>query len=194
MDNAEPDTELLKRLAEGDPLATGKLFACYAQRLTRLAEQHLSRKVKGREDGEDVVQSVFRTFFRRSSRGEFQIDDSNQLWRLLVKMTLLKARARGRRHTAEMRDVRAEKPGGDAWLHAALTHEPGPAEAAALLDQITALLRGLPALFGEVLERRLRGQPVAEIAQELRVSRQSVYRVLQVLQQRLQRSAQDGKG
>src|SRR4051812_21442790 len=144
------------RWQAGDGRAAAELFARYAQRLTRLGEQHLSRKLAGREDGEDLVQSVFRTFFRRCAGGEFQIDSSGQLWRLLVKITLLKARARGRYHTADKRDVGAEeKDEGGAWMLAAVSREPGPDEAAALVDQIEALLRGLPPLYCHILDLRL---------------------------------------
>ncbi len=186
MDPATPMPELLTRLRAGDPAAAEQLFRRYAQRLAHLAEQHLSRSLAGRLDGQDVVQSVFRTFFQRCARGEFQIDSSAQLWRLLVKITVLKARAEARRHQAECRDVRAEVPGGEAWLAEAVAHEPSAAEAAALVDQVENLLRGLPAAYGRVLEMRLQGHAVPDIARELAVSRQTVYRVLHLLQERLQ--------
>ncbi|HEV3262014.1 MAG TPA: ECF-type sigma factor, partial [Gemmataceae bacterium] len=168
MDEQNPVTDLFKRLEKGDPQAAEKLFDYYAQRLVRYAEQHLSRKLAGRLDGEDVVQSVFRTFFRRSLEGEFRIDSSSDVWRLLLKITLLKARAIGRRETAAKRDVRAEATGeGDAWWHEVQGREPGPEEAAVLVDEIEALLRGRPAWFGEVLEMRLQGRGISEIAAEL---------------------------
>jgi RNA polymerase sigma-70 factor (ECF subfamily) len=185
MQNNDATAELVKRWQGGDSQAAQELFARYSQRLVRLAEQHLSRKVAGRLDGEDVVQSVFRTFFRRSSQGEFRIDTSSQLWRLLVQITLRKARAKGREHTAAKRDVAAEAADGDALLLKALTREPGPDEAAAFMDQIETLLRGLPELHGRVLEMRLQGYSPTEISQELHMARMSVYRVLRLLQERL---------
>jgi RNA polymerase sigma-70 factor (ECF subfamily) len=184
MDDASPIANLLDRLRAGDPQAADHLFQRYALRLTRLAEQHLSRKLAGRLDGEDIVQSVFRTFFRRTSQGEFHIDESAQLWRLLVKITVLKANAKGRYHMAQRRTAGAES-GGDAWLAEAVAREPGPDEAAALVDQIEQLLHGLPPLYCQALELRLQGHTVAEIAPRLGVSRQTVYRVLGLLQQRL---------
>src|SRR5438552_16277649 len=108
MEDAVPLTDLVKRFQAGDRQAGDRLFAHYAQRLTRIAEQYLSHKLAGREDGEDVVQSAFRTVFRRSLEGKLQIDTSAELWRLLVKITVFKARAKGRFHTASKRDVRAE--------------------------------------------------------------------------------------
>ena len=65
MNSGAPVAGLGKRLRGGDPRAAEELFARYAERLVRLAQRHLGRKVATREDGEDVVQSVFRTFFRR---------------------------------------------------------------------------------------------------------------------------------
>jgi RNA polymerase sigma-70 factor, ECF subfamily len=156
-----------------------------------LAERHLSRKVAGRVGGEDVVQSVFRTFFGRCARGEFQIDSSAQLWQLLVTLTLRKARAEARRHLAGKRDAGAEVP-ADAVLADAVSQGPGPAEAGALVDQIESLLRGLPDVYSHVLGRRLEGHGVADIAAGLAVSRQTVYRALELLQRRLAREAAPG--
>jgi RNA polymerase sigma-70 factor (ECF subfamily) len=189
MDNVDQPLHLAERLREGDEGAAHALFHRYAVRLARLAERHLSRKVAGRVDAEDVVQSVFRTFFHHTARGDFRIDNSAQLWRLLVTITIRKAQAHARHHTAQRRDPAAEVPGGDEWLSKAVSHEPGPDEAGALVDLIEALLRGLPALYGHVLERRLRGEAVAGIAPQLGVSRQTVYRVLRLLQRRLAATA-----
>src|SRR3954468_14630714 len=86
--------DLVQRWRRGDAEAAAELFARYAGRPTRVAENHLSRRGAAREGGEDVVQSVFRTFFRRCAEGQFRVDGANQLWRLLVKITLLKARAK----------------------------------------------------------------------------------------------------
>jgi RNA polymerase sigma-70 factor (ECF subfamily) len=174
----------------GGVTAADEVFARYAARLVAVADRHLSRKLAGREDGEDVVQSVFRTFFRRSARGEFRIDDSVHVWRLLVKITVLKARARGRFHTAAKRDVDAEaaEP-GEAGLLAAAAREPGPEDAVVLVDQIETLLCGLPELYCHVLDLRLQGCGPAEVAERLGISRQTVYRALDLLQRRLASSA-----
>jgi len=192
MDAPNPTAELVARLQAGDPQAADEVFARYAQRLVCVAEQQLSRKLAGRLDGADVVQSVFRTFFRRSAGGEFRIDSSAELWRLLVQITLRKARAYGRQHTAGVRDVAAEAPGGAAFLAEALAHEPGPAEAAALVDQIEALLRGLPPLYCDLLRLRLEGNSVSDTAARLGVSRRTVHRGLRLLQERLTRMKDEG--
>jgi RNA polymerase sigma-70 factor (ECF subfamily) len=174
------------RLRRGDPAAADAVFARYAEQLVKVAEKHLSRKLAARIDGEDVVQSVFRTFFRRAAAGQFRIDTSAQLWQLLVRITILKTRAKARFHTAGVRNASAEV-GGDAdeFLAREAGGEPGPDEAAELVDQINALLAGLPAEFARVLELRLSGDSVSDVATHLGLSRQSVYRMLDLLRDRL---------
>src|SRR5262245_53147337 len=186
MPSGDDSDDLVGQLQAGDPRGPEALFQRYAVRLARLAEQHLSHKLAGRLDGEDVVQSVFRTFFQRYARGDFQIDNSAEIWRLLVTLTLRKARAEARRHLAGKRDAAAEAPGRGP-LAELVSRGPGPAEAAELVDQIDHLLRGLPELYCHVLERSLQGHSVADIAEQLAVSRQTVYRALDLLRRRLER-------
>jgi RNA polymerase sigma factor (sigma-70 family) len=186
-DEREPEVSLWSRFRSGDSEAGTRLFARYSERLLRLAEQQLSRELAGRLDGEDVVQSALRSFFRRDARGEFQIDSSAQLWRLLVKITLNKARAKARHHKAQVRDVSADIPGDEAGLAQLSAHDPTPEEATAMIEEIETLLRGLPESHGQVLRMRLEGHSVAEIAANLGVSRQTVYRALHLFQQRLGR-------
>jgi RNA polymerase sigma-70 factor, ECF subfamily len=190
VDDPSPTADLLRRLRTGDAGAAEAVFDTYARDLVRVAEQHLSRKLAGRVDGEDVVQSVFRTFFRRSAAGEFALDATDELWRLLLTITLRKARAKGRFHTAGVRDAGAEA--GDAALVEAAARGPGPDDAAALVDQIEAVLHGLPSLYAELLDLRLQGRTPTEIAPRLGVSRQTVHRALNLLQQRL--TAADAAG
>jgi RNA polymerase sigma-70 factor (ECF subfamily) len=185
-------TELYQRWCAGDESAATPLFELFAQRLAALADKQLSARLARRVEGEDIVQSVFRTFFRRSARGEFQIQRSAELWQLLVKITLAKVRSQARRHTSGKRDVGAEVNVGDEhWLLAAVANEPGPEEAAVLVEQIEAILAGLPPGYGEILTLRLEGHARSEIADRLGISRMTVHRALKLMQQRLDRMMQD---
>jgi len=178
-------TDIPQLLREGDSRAASRLFARYAERLVQLAERQLGARLSPRLDGEDVVQSALGSFFRREARGEFRVDSSSELWRLLVRLTLTKAWAKARHHTTEKRSVRAEIPNAEALITETVAREPSPDEATALVDQVDVLLRGLPELHGQVLRMRLEGQSVTELAETLGVSRQTVYRVLELLRERL---------
>jgi len=183
-----PTPDLAAGCQAGDPHAQAAVVRRYADRLARLAEGRLHRRLAGRVDPEDVTQSAFRTFFRRAAGGQFRIDSSAQLWGLLARITLRKARGQARRHLAGMRDAAAEA--GDGPLALAAARDPDPADAAELLDHVAALLRGLPEVYGDVLGRRLAGESVADAAAALGVSRQTVYRALELLGDRATRLAE----
>ena len=155
-----------------------------------LAETHIGTELARRVDGEDVAQSVFRTFFRRQKLGEFKIENSVELWSLLVTITLAKVNSQARRHTARRRDVRAECSRGEDLVQQLTSEEPGPVDAAIFVDLLERILDGLPELHAKILSRLMDGMSKVEIAQELEVSRQTVYRVLDVFTNRLEKLAE----
>lgn len=181
----DSDFDVIPRVRLRDPEAADALFVRYAEQLARLAERQLSSKVTRRVDGDDVVQSVFRTFFVRVERGEFQIDTSDQLWKLLVQITLRKAAEQGRKHTAAMRDGRQEVD-DSAWLSAAVARPPEAEEAQLLNDEIDRAIGNLPAHqqphYRQLLELKLAGHSNDEIAEHLGVVRRTVERMLKRLE------------
>ncbi len=196
MGEATSATELYQRWRAGDERAALELFELYARRLSALAQSQISARLARRIDGEDVVQSVFRTFFRRGERDEFRIESGVDLWRLLVKITIAKARTQAGRHTSEKRDIASELASQDAkdtpdWLLEAMDRDPGPEQAVETVDLIEAVLRGLPETHGQILGMRLAGHGSSDIAKELRLSRQTVYRVLAILQERMTLSVRE---
>jgi RNA polymerase sigma-70 factor (ECF subfamily) len=141
-----------------------------------------------RFDGEDVVQSVFRSFYRRQEEGRFHIEHSQQLWQLLVTLTLCKTRSHARKHTAERRDATADRAMSDE--NQIFDRQPSPAEALALWEEIDLVLDGLPKRAAEIISMRLEGKSRSEIARELDLSRQSIHRILKLLEERLEQRFQ----
>lgn len=187
MDDSVNATLLLERWRTGDEQAAATLFHLYSHKLTSIAERQLNQQISTRVDGEDIVQSAMRTFFRRGKRGDFQIDSSVGLWHLLVKITLAKAKSQARRHTSPKRDVAREKSfettGAQYWVP---VHEPTPSEAATLVDLIQSVVEGLPEKYAEILRLRLAGETRSEVAEKLGITRQTVYRALKTMQSRLE--------
>ena len=176
----------LARVLDGEDAAAEAVFAKYAEQLARLAEQNLSPRVARRVDGADVVQSVFRTFFHRAERGDFQIRSSAELWKLLVQITLNKSRQQGRRNSAGLRDVRRETD--DSGLLPALADDqPSPEDALLLNELIEQALQKLPAsqqtLYRKLMELKLAGYSNKEIAEQLDVVRRTVERMLKRLEE-----------
>src|SRR6185436_19562818 len=79
---------LLRGLRDAQPWAVEQFYDEYAAALESLAAKHLSSPIRRRVGPEDIVQSACRTFFRRAKEGQFQLDDSESLWRLLTAITM----------------------------------------------------------------------------------------------------------
>ena len=177
-----------RRLRAGESDAVQKLFDDYSRKLVRLAGNHIHPALLKRFDGEDVVQSVFRTFFRRQEEGKFRIEHSQELWQLLATLTLCKTRSHARRHTAERRDATADRAMSEE--NGMFDGQPSPEDALALWEEIDLVLNGLPDRTGEIISMRLEGKNRQEIAQELNLSRQTIHRILKLVQERLARRFQ----
>ena len=179
------DRSLLRRLQHGQADASTELYLRYAERLLALAAAQSSPDLARRVDPEDIVQSVFRTFFRRASLGHYTVPDGEEIWKLLLVIALNKVRATGAFHRAAKRDVR-RTAGGEAFDRA-VESQPGRDEAAldVLRMVIEELLQGLPEAHRRMIELRIEGHEVNDIAAAVRRSKRSVERVLQDFRQRL---------
>jgi len=129
------------------------------------------------------VQSVYRSFFAGARAGQYEIRQSGALWKLLASITLNKLHNQVRRHSAEKRAVAAERNFGseDSMFDIQadlLAHEPSPAEALALVDELEQLMRLLGPVKQRMLELRLSGCTLAEIAVRTQRSQCTVRRVM----------------
>ena len=174
---------LVDRWRAGDEAAAAELFDRYAARLVALAGRGLTARVAARVGPEDVVQSVYLSFFAGAKDGRFVLRQSGDLWRLLAAITLNKARRQVVWHSAGKRAVGAETPDGAD----ALAREPSPAEAAALTDTVESLVRATDPAHRKVLELRLQGYGVPEIVAATGRSRASVRRALDRVKETLAR-------
>src|SRR5262249_11311177 len=100
------DGSLLQALRDGRPEAANELYRRYADRIRALARAKLSRGVACRLDPDDIVQSVFRRFFHAASSGRYQLPSSEELWDLLLVITLNRLRSAEQHHRAGKRDLR----------------------------------------------------------------------------------------
>jgi RNA polymerase sigma-70 factor (ECF subfamily) len=183
--------DLLARLREGDQSAAALVVDRYTRRLVVLARANLDRRILRKEDPEDVLQSVFQSFFRRCSLGQFQLDSREDLWALLVSLTLHKCGHLAHYFHGARRDIQREAQAPANLESSAvelqeLAREPSPVEAAMLAETLERLLAGLKPYQQEIVRRGLEGEGTAEIAEHLGVTRRSVQRVLQQVRKRLE--------
>lgn len=182
--------ELLERWRRGDQSAARDLYQRFAQNLCALVERRIGKRLRGRIGADDPVQSAFRTFFRRTADGQYQIDHSVDLWNLLVTITLNKLGHMIEHETAQIRNVNRDVDlDGQFPRPELIAREPTPDEAAALDGELEHLLAKLKAPEPEIVQLRLQGYSTEEIAGRLGTTRQNVRRKLDriggLLQQRL---------
>lgn len=182
---------LVERLRAGDEEAAAEVFGRFVTRLIALTRAHLEKSIRNKEDPEEVVQSVFRSFFRRQREGQFTLDSWESIWSILTVIALRKCHNRVEFFRAARRDVQREVPlattGESAARWEAVAREPTPAEAAVLADTVEHLMRGLEATDRAILSLHLQDYSVPEICAQVGYAERTVWRSLNRIRNRLRR-------
>jgi RNA polymerase sigma factor (sigma-70 family) len=171
---------LLERLRNGDDSAAEAIFARYFHRLTLLARSRLSARLARRTDPEDIVQSVYRSFFVGVREGRYTLGRGGDLGRLLASITKHKLLRQARRQRADRRSIDLEcslDRVGEGALPGR-ERDPTPEEAIALADELEWVFAELDPFGRRVLELRLQGLQIAAIADETGRAERSVRRAL----------------
>jgi RNA polymerase sigma-70 factor (ECF subfamily) len=174
--------DLIDRCRRGSQGAARELFDAYVDRLVPLARRRISQRLASRVDPEDIVQSVFRTFFSRLKKQKFTIADQDDLFRLLVRITVHKTLRQVAYHKAGKRDPSletAQADGSQDQLLQILATEPTPEATVMFLDQLEHFLGQLPQTDREILQLRLQGFSTEEIAKQTGSYDRKVRRVLE---------------
>ena len=155
MDHHGSVTRLIRDLRSTDPavrdLAARLIWQRYFHGLLELARSNLHKRIRRRTDEEDIAQSMFKSFCLRQQKGEFDLAGRDELWRLLVTITLRKARNAATAHRRRKRDIGREQtapPGGDSrsihWILEEMdAAAPTPTEAMVLNEALELRLAAL---------------------------------------------------
>jgi DNA-directed RNA polymerase specialized sigma24 family protein len=172
-DNPEDSvTQWISALKQGNQSAAQGLWEAYFRRLVGLARARLSDAPRRMADEEDVALSAFDSFCRGAREGRFpRLDDRNDLWQILVLITVRKAIDLRRHETrpsrgwgkvqslAQLAEEGFEEIGGD---------EPTPELAAQLTEEYQRLMEQLgDSTLQRVATWKLEGYTDNEIAARL---------------------------
>jgi RNA polymerase sigma factor (sigma-70 family) len=191
VDDEQRWQRLISGLREGNGKIVQEFCEQYGGLLHKLAEKHLPGALRRRVGPEDVVQSACRTFLRRAQGGEFQIEDSEGLWRLLCAITLTKVREQARFHLRQKRGLDKEipmaLPKGDSSAVGFAPADSGasPAEAAEFADQFQQLIGSLDDEERQVIDLKLQECTNEEVAERMGCSERTVRRILKRVQSHL---------
>ena len=186
IDTGNSFDDAMARLGAGDQQAARACSSvtCSGSLLWRSAR--LAAKLRRKIDPEDVVQSVFNSFFRRQRDDLYELASWDGLWGLLASITIHKCGHKIEHFQAAFRDIDAEDSlpiltdeSRADWE--AVTRDPSPSQAAILNETIDALMDRLDERQREILALSLQRVDNAEIANTVKCSERTVRRTLELI-------------
>ena len=179
--------------------AARQIWERYASRLLEVVRRHLDDRIRRREDEDDVLQSMYQSFCVSRRRADQPLRSREDLWRLLVHITLCKVANTAKRHRAARRDVRREQAlvgpgadgeGGDAlpdWLLELMDRsEPTPDAALVFEEELQGWLAPLSDDLRRIALWKLEGFTNKEIGVKIERTERSVELKLQIIRGRLE--------
>jgi RNA polymerase sigma factor (sigma-70 family) len=155
---------LIARVRAGEQAAAAELVRQYEGEIRRIIRLRLGGPLARALDSMDVCQSVLGNFFVRAAAGQFDLDEPQQLLKLLVTMARNRLRDHARRLSNRTPPV--AEPAG--VLNAAPGREETPSQIVAFEDLLAAVRGQLSAAERYLADQRAAGRPWAELAAELR--------------------------
>jgi RNA polymerase sigma factor (sigma-70 family) len=178
-------TQWIAGLKEGQASAAERLWEHYFHRLVGLARAKLTSSQPRVADEEDVALSAFKSLCLGAADGRFpQLRDRDNLWPLLVVLTVRKARDL-------VKHERRQKRGGgvktsrldsnQAEWEAIVSQQPSPEFSVMVAENCERLLETLDASHRRIALLKLEGYTNAEVAEQLNCGLRTVERRLELI-------------
>jgi RNA polymerase sigma-70 factor (ECF subfamily) len=156
--------EFIRRIRAGDAEAARELVRRYEPVVRLEARVRMDDPRLGRVfDSMDICQSVLASFFLRAAAGQFELEEPQDLVKLLVVMARNKLAFQVRKQRAGRRDNRRVQQVPVEEIDRAST-DPSPSEEIAGRELLTVFRERLSAEERQLADRRARGEGWAAIA------------------------------
>ncbi len=160
--------DFIRRIRAGDDRAARELVERYEPVIRREVRLRLrDPRLSSQFDWTDVCQSVLASFFMRAALGQYDLEEPDQLLKLLVAMTRNKLSNQARRHRAGRRDYRRLEPHDPADLEGQTIPQPSPSRVVAGRELLEEFRRRLSAEERALVDLRAQGYEWPEIAARL---------------------------
>lgn len=177
----------------GDSVAANHIWQHYFDRLVRSVRHKLYGQNRAVSDEEDIVLSVFDSFYSAVEKGRFpDLSDRDDLWQLLLRMSARKVVDK-RRH-----DLR-QRRGGDVKLHSlghpadgeaifeAIGDEPSPEMVLMMQESVEQFFSHLGVgQLRDLAGAKLEGYSNADLAERFGCSERTIERRLHLIREKCQ--------
>ncbi|EGF26868.1 ECF-type sigma factor [Rhodopirellula baltica] len=181
----------IDQVKDGDSIAANQIWQHYYDRLVRSVRNKLFGQNRAVSDEEDIVLSVFDSFYSAAQKGRFpDLSDRDDLWRLLLKMSARKVVDKKRRDHRQRR-------GGDVQLHSldkrednqtfieAIGDEPSPEMILMMEESVEQFFSHLGVgQLRDLAGAKLEGYSNAELAARFGCSERTIERRLHLIREK----------
>jgi RNA polymerase sigma factor (sigma-70 family) len=157
----------IQKVRGGDEQAAAELVRQYESEIRREVRLRLRDSRLRRDfDSVDICQSVLASFFVRAALGQYELEEPQQLVKLLVAMTRNKLIGKVRKMQSQTRDHRRIDGEGQHKLQA-VAKGPTPSELAIGSELLQEFRKRMTREEWQLADRRSQGLPWNQIASEL---------------------------
>ena len=191
-------TRWIDQAKQGDSIASQQLWQYYFERLIRAARAKLQGQDRRVADEEDIVVSVFESFYRAAQQGRFaELSDRDALWRLLLRMSSRKIIDRRRhdgrqRRGAGQRAISLHGPDDQATIIEIIGKEPTPEMVLMMTEACEQLLNHLGVgTLRDIAVGKMEGYSNADLAERFACSERTIERRLRLIREKYQQELSD---
>lgn len=164
MSEADSFTDFIRRIRDGDEDAAAELVRRYEPFIRREVRFRMrDARLRRVFDSMDICQTVLKSFFVRAAAGQFELDQDEDLPRLLVGMVRNRVAEEVRKQGRQRRDYRLVAD-GSAALNAAAGQLPTPSRVLAGKELLAEVRQRLSEEERQMADLRGQGTPWDEIA------------------------------
>ena len=183
----------IEQVKGGDSVAANHLWQHYFDRLVRAVRRRLYGQNRAISDEEDIVLSVFDSFYNAVEKGRFpDLADRDDLWRLLLRMSARKVVDK-RRHDARQRRggkvvlQSLSQAGDEGYVIEAIGNEPSPEMVLMLQESMKQFFSHLGVgQLADLAGAKLEGYSNAELAERFECSERTIERRLHLIREKCQ--------
>lgn len=193
MSNSKNVSHWIELIKAGDSGAAHRIWQLYFDRLVRSIRSRLYGQNRAVSDEEDIVLSVFDSFYNAAEKGRFpDLSDRDDLWRLLLRMSARKVvdkrrYAQRQRRGGQVQIHSLDNAGDDDGVIEAIGNEPSPEMVLMMEESVEQFFSQLGVgQLRELAGAKLEGFSNAELAKRFGCSERTIERRLHLIREKCQ--------